>query len=231
MAKVHSDKLTCSWNNTLKFCFTPEEIECIFKTYKMFFNKELESLGDLKELHYLLHDEKFTNLLKSSCSKLYEAIRYQSLKPSFKTSESGWLDEENINDVMKQYTKDLSFSWLGTLAIDEIPTVWPQTRFAAIVNLSKRNEPGSHWVAVLRAKRYLPIEHFDPVGDDTKFRLGLNAYVHRKKHQNDDSNCGVYSIYYILSRFNDVPLKNFEKEDITEEQMEDFFDKLFITYS
>lgn len=228
--KSHSD-LTCAWHNKLKFCFNADEVECIFKAYRAFFNKNLKSLADLKDLHFLLHNEKFTNLIKSNCSKLYEAIRFQSLRPGYETSENGWLNEQNINEVMYQYQKDLSFKWLGTLAIDEIPVVWPQTLFAAIVNLSKRGESGSHWVAVVRTKRQGSIEYFDPVGDDSQFRLGSHAYVHRTRHQTDDSNCGVYSIYYILSRFNGVPLNTFEKKKISEKQMEDFFDKLFVTYS
>ena len=103
-----------------------------------------------------------------------------------------------------------------------------------VVNLDEGDEPGSHWVCLYSWFKdgVITIEYFDSLGnarcphgktcDDKKIPLGIRAYAteviskaiphdievvftyNKKAHQGNSSECGMYCLYYIINRANDV---------------------------
>jgi hypothetical protein len=51
--------------------------------------------------------------------------------------------------------------------------------------------------------------------------------VSKIQHQKDNSSCGPYSLYYIISRLEGVPFISFEKNRIPDNVMWDFRHHLF----
>ena len=92
------------------------------------------------------------------------------------------------------------------------------TKIGIVFNLDKHNQPGSHWVAMFidMTHPHHYIDYFDSAGDrpphlihkfmkSIKSRFDKNKdessmIYNNRRHQFGKSECGVYSIYYILSR-------------------------------
>ena len=74
-----------------------------------------------------------------------------------------------INDVMDK----ISRSFQGTYSIDNIPTI-KNNDFSIIINLSKQNEKGSHFVAIFNKQN--KIIYFDSFGNQNIHRT-LQKYI------------------------------------------------------
>jgi hypothetical protein len=119
--------------------------------------------------------------------------------------------------------------------------------FGVVFNDDKSTGGGSHWTAMFGdfSKEPFTIEHFNSSGAGpknemrewmikTKHKLekGLKKKVEVKEvskiqHQMGNSACGPYSIYYIISRLENVPYTSFEKQRIPDEYMDEFRFYLF----
>jgi hypothetical protein len=112
-------------------------------------------------------------------------------------------------------------------------------RFASVFNLDNHNESGSHWVSLFIDVNKHIIMFFDSASGSvpkeiTKFvnnvkEQGLNENIefkyitNKKRHQNGGSECGVYSIHFIIEMlkhpekamhiflYNRIPDKEVEK--------------------
>lgn len=110
-----------------------------------------------------------------------------------------------------------------------------------IFNLDKHDEPGSHWVAYfLNLNSKNPsVEYFDSVGrkppqEIEKFMNDIirNAYINLHfsldkkintiQHQKKDTECGVYSLYFIIERLNGRTFDNICVKIIPDDKMNDF---------
>lgn len=116
-----------------------------------------------------------------------------------------------------------------------------------VFNTDKSTERGQHWYAVFIDLRKTPItiEYFNSSGEEpqneirewmkkTKHKIekGLNiktedVIVSKIQHQKDNHSCGSYSIYYILSRLENVPYIVFSKKRIPDEMMHIFRFNIF----
>ena len=92
-------------------------------------------------------------------------------------------------------------------SLDEIPKLF-QVREFAIVNLSRKIEPGSHWIVILRSGKQV-FEVFNSLGFETldilkphlKFRYRTHVLFNEHKFQLDTSStCGLFCIYFIVNR-------------------------------
>lgn len=161
---------------------------------------------------------------------LQEKIRYFTFKPKMDKNKYNWLSTKDINNVMQQYQEfDKSFKFLGALPCDfykitkvNYDDIQNYKKIGIIFNLDTHNKGGSHWVAFLIDNKKKSIEYFDSTGNPPNlyikqfikflkseiikdYNYFQNKYVHQKKN----SECGVYSMYYIIQRllgndFNDI---------------------------
>ena len=135
------------------------------------------------------------------------------------------MEEEGISNVYIDHLMNkISSSYRGTFSIDNIPT-FDDEIFSIIVNLSKENEKGSHFIAISSSKN--KIVYFDSFGIPNKI-LSLEKYlekykkkiIHSKDQLQDEfsSHCGFFCISFILCFEKDISLhkflKMFHKKDL-----------------
>ena len=104
-----------------------------------------------------------------------------------------------------------------------------------IFNLDKHTQPGSHWVALHINIPNEEIYFFDSYGDDIpgqihKFAktvkkqgesvdLNFDIKINKKRHQYSNSECGMYSLYFIIQLLHKTPFKTFQVEKIPDKRM------------
>ena len=111
----------------------------------------------------------------------------------------------------------ISRSFNGTFSIDNIP-VFDDDVFSIIINLSKQNEIGTHFIAVYVLEN--KIIYFDSFGNQLN-NSSLKRYLKKYKKpiilskiqiQNLlSSHCGFFCIAFILCIENGITLDNFLK--------------------
>jgi hypothetical protein len=119
--------------------------------------------------------------------------------------------------------------------------------FGVVFNDDKSTGGGTHWTAMYGdfTKEPFTIEHFNSSGAGPKNEmrewmvktkhklekeLGKKVEVRevsKIEHQKDQSSCGPYSLYYIISRLEGIPYTSFEKHRIPDSVMWDFRHHLF----
>jgi hypothetical protein len=119
--------------------------------------------------------------------------------------------------------------------------------FGTVMNTDYSSGKGIHWFAIfgefLDSSNIFTIEYFNSSGElplpevtswmkRTKHALTMNKEVKdivatRLINQEDSSSCGVYSLFYIISRLDGIPLEWFKKNRIKDETMYEFRKYLF----
>jgi hypothetical protein len=188
--------------------------------------------------------------MKGGVARLRDLLQ-KAVKPKGPRSGNDWLNTTDLEKVMRQY-EDLyhGFHFLGVSPSD-FYDVYPQSfpheeimaypRGAFIFNLDKLGQRGSHWVAVFYERldangKGGVVEYFDSTGRPPNRPLErfLNTYfgeewkirINRREHQKKNNECGLYAVFYILSRLKGLNLMNI-KERITDEDMNEFRKVLF----
>lgn len=116
---------------------------------------------------------------------------------------------------------------------------------ACVLNTDETGRPGEHWVCVFVDIKGRTVEYFDSAAQsppqefvdwvsDTAIQLAdalgkavKETIVTKVEHQQGDSECGVYCLYYIINRLNGVPFHVFEYRKIPDEDMVEFRGYLF----
>ena len=84
------------------------------------------------------------------------------------------MEEEGISNIyIDSLMNKISRTFYGTFSIDNIPEINNDV-FSVIVNLSKRNEKGTHFIAVSSRKN--KIIYFDSLGNQN-INLTLTKYL------------------------------------------------------
>ena len=119
--------------------------------------------------------------------------------------------------------------------------------FGVVLNTDKSTGRGQHWFCIFGDFRKEPftIEYFNSSGSaplnevqiwmkKTKNRLQKNLrkpindiIVSRIRHQTDNHSCGSYSIYYILSRLENIPKEYFKSNRVCDKLMHKFRSSIF----
>lgn len=115
--------------------------------------------------------------------------------------------------------------------------------FGVAINTDYSSGNGIHWFCLFICMRNpdITIEYFNSSGNPPlaeiaswmkKTRMLLtNAFPNRKvyeviaskeEHQTDDHSCGVYALYYIISRVANIPYTYFQKNIVKDETMHKF---------
>jgi Ulp1 protease family, C-terminal catalytic domain len=173
----------------------------------------------------------------------------EHFKPERPKGKHTWLNTSDINRVMEQYEKKYKdFVFIGAIPrdffmiLDEFSKRGMDKlskkakRIGMIFNTDKHDQSGSHWLAVFIDLNTKSIEYFDstgrkPVKDIDEFikQVVINAYmnlgielkkkINKKEHQLQDSECGVYSLYYIIQRLKGRTFENITNNIIRDKEM------------
>jgi len=248
----------CNNKNDTKVCINVDKSSLI--TYqneddtKTLWVKIYDALKPLCSYEYCWTELKFLNLIDDK--KLKQKLMYFTFKPRFYKNGNNWLNTDDIDDVMKQYESMYSnFFYLGAKPCDfykyeDIPfkKIKNFQKVGIIFNLDKTKQSGSHWTSCFINNLSNNIYYFDSAGDKPnkciyKFFKMLfkkndkyTLYINEKKHQRGNSECGVYSIYFLLKQLvhnNDInDMDNISvfntKKRITDSEMKNFRKKIFI---
>ena len=153
-----------------------------------------------------------------------------------------WLTTTDINKVMKQYEKAYpSFRFFGPVPVDCPKDIYCELtnvdlaklekkgvkHLGVIFNLDRHYESGSHWVGLFCNNDKKIITYYDSVGhpppayikyfmEMLQRQMGTTTKMehNKKKHQYGGSECGVYSMNFIIESLKGKTLKNFENKDI-----------------
>jgi hypothetical protein len=117
-----------------------------------------------------------------------------------------------------------------------------KNKIGIIFNLDEHDKDGSHWVAMFVNIKLKEIYYFDSYGDPAPTRIRKLGWEIQKqsgkigkrfkfktnklRHQYTRSECGMYSLYFIIQLLKDVKFETFHKR-ILDKKMIDLRKKLF----
>lgn len=177
---------------------------------------------------------------------LREKLKYFTFKPKMTRTQNAWLSTQDINNVLQQYQDiDPSFKFLGALPSDfykftrvDYSQTFNYKRIGIVFNLDGHYEPGSHWVAFLIDNKSKTLEYYDSAARkpnkniqnfiDTVYDYiksqgyDYKKYYNNTKHQFQNNECGVYSIYFILQRLIGFDFNYITSNVILDKQMNHF---------
>ena len=137
-------------------------------------------------------------------------LMFKCSLPTTRMEEEG-ISNVYIDDLMNKISK----TFCGTFSIDNIPVIGNDV-FSVIVNLSKQNEKGTHFIAMTKLKG--KIIYFDSFGNpniDIALEKYLKTYEKQIIYSNNQlqnifsSHCGFYCIAFILSIENNITFNEF----------------------
>lgn len=121
--------------------------------------------------------------------------------------------------------------------------------FGVVLNTDRSSGSGQHWFCLFidaRDSDKITIEYFNSTGEEplteiqawlSKTRLLLEKHFPNREinvikasqteHQTDDHSCGVYALYYIISRVAKIPYKYFQDNIVQSTRMHKFRQFLF----
>lgn len=112
-------------------------------------------------------------------------------------------------------------------------------KIGIIFNLDRHNEPGSHWVSLFINLKKGIIFYFDSTGDTAPPEvkvlaeriikqgadndINLEFHQNKKRHQKENTECGMYSLFFIISMLKDArSVEFFKRSEIPDKKMEQF---------
>lgn len=170
---------------------------------------------------------------------LRHQLKYFTIKPKMREPGNYWLSTSDINFVMNQYSKLYSsFLFLGAQPCDfyqiiDVPfdKFKEYNKIGMICNHDPSDKSGSHWIAILIDNTSNTIEYYDSTGNVpiqqlnvliNKFKKLYPTYkynVNHIRHQNKGSECGVYSIYFLVQRLLGYSFDNVIQNVIDDDSM------------
>ena len=155
-----------------------------------------------------------------------------------------WLNTTDILNVMRQYEKLYrEFKFFGPVPVDCPKDIYCEltnidlgkmnrkgvNMVGVIFNLDKHNESGSHWVGLFANMQDNSIIYYDSTGnsppDYIKYFMGMlkrqmrsdvSIDWNKKKHQFGGTECGVYSMNFIIESIKGNKLSDIEKKTISD---------------
>lgn len=227
-------------------CILKRPIDIQHKTKRQLWKSIKKRLHKMCPTEACWIDLEFINNIQDKA--LVEKLKYFTFKPKMTKKRNSWLSTKDINEVMQQYQEfDSAFKFLGALPSD----FWTQTRvhynqfklykkIGIVFNLDTHDKPGSHWVAFLIDNKQKCYEYFDSTGkppnkyiqgfiDVLKKNVvgGYTFLQNTKVHQRKNSECGIYSMYYIIQRLLGRQFHDISSHVINDDDMNKFRDFIF----
>ena len=216
------------------------------KKYKRYLVKEFNNrLEDVCDNQQCWVKQSFTNKMKQSMEKQLKKYTFRTEGPEGKFE---WLNTFNIDNVMKQYEKSHEdFKFLGAVPIDfadlsqlEIANLdldelynKNKTKLGVIFNLDEHYKSGSHWVSLFVDIKEGKVLFSDSYGFRPEKRIrkfmrkvannikknNVEIKHNKKRHQFGGSECGVYSINFIVRLLNNESFESITKNKLTDEEV------------
>jgi Ulp1 protease family, C-terminal catalytic domain len=226
-------------------CVPRRPIE-ITSSKKELWNNIYKHLSPICKYEYCWVDLDIVDEIKDK--KLRDKIRYFTFKPKTTETHDAWLNTSDINYVLRQYEIfDRSFKFLGALPSDfykvtrvDYHKVFDFAKIAIVFNLDAHDEPGSHWTAFFIDHHSKSIEYFDSAGKRpnkrikqfidkiwTKYLGNYRFKLNKVVHQRENSECGIYAIYYIIQRLLGFTFEDISSNVISDKQINKFRKHIF----
>lgn len=187
--------------------------------------------------------------LYTKVSSLDKALLNQRFKPQGPWKTTQWLSNTDIDDVLTQWGKHfpgykhIEFQMRdfekqgGPLAKQDWGNLLKKyDSVGCVLNTDMSSGSGEHWTAFFVDFAGGTVEYFDSAGQEPltefsefaiKVAHELSKYgkpfrdvmVNKVEHQKENTECGVYSIYYILSRMHGIKISAFEYKRIPDDMM------------
>jgi hypothetical protein len=234
-----------------------ENNKCIVRKYIDYENKNRKQLWwsiytrlkPICKYEYCWVDLEFIKAIPDK--NLREKIRLFTFKPKMTKTQYSWLSTMDINQVMQQYQEyDKNFKFLGALPSDfykvkefDYNQLLDYKKIGVIFNLDNHDEKGSHWVAFFLDYNSKTLEYFDSTGDPPNenikefiknvhlfFKKNDIVYTYKQNklvHQKENTECGVFSIYYIIQRLRNKTFQYITKNIVNDKKMNGFRDVIF----
>lgn len=178
-----------------------------------------------------------------------ELLKNDVFRPKGPDMQYEWMDSIRLTKVMKQYEKlFLSFKYLDTLPIDfdkygdyfNAQTMAKyiekgKYKFAMIVNTQTYAEGGEHWFCIFINIRKGELCFIDSVGNrpmpeivdflekikNLLLENGITVTIkyNKTQHQRKNSECGIYSMYFVLGLLNDIDFDILTSTIISDEEV------------
>jgi len=206
-----------------------------------------KKLLNCKSESCIIASNEFSNLVGKNKAN---AIKNAIFKPSGPWKDNAWLSNVNIDEVLDQWSdiypgyNHIPFKMNDTIKNVKINSICKNSMkcFSIAINTDKSSGPGIHWFCIYgdfdnhNEKRTL--EYFNSSG--AKPSREVHEWIHETKHnsekelggeteivlvnkndlQKGTSECGIFVLWYIYSRLNDVPPEFFnESESADDEKM------------
>ena len=155
-----------------------------------------------------------------------------------------WLTTTDISKVMRQYERLYNdFRFFGPVPVDCPKDIYCELtnvdinkmnkkgikNLGVIFNLDRHYESGSHWVGLFIDTEEKRICYYDSTGhpppgyikyfmETLKRQMGDNVKMehNRRKHQYGGSECGIYSMNFLIESLKGKKLEDFEKKGISD---------------
>lgn len=167
-----------------------------------------------------------------------------TFKPKAPKGTYTWFNTTNINDILYQYQiLYKQFIFLGAVPCDitrifkfNFKKLKSNTRFIGIVfNTDKHNKGGQHWVAAFIDNSKKNIDFFDSLGNKPNKYMkeffnhfeDYCFYQNNVIHQKGNSNCGVYSCFFIIQRLKGKTMNAINSRIISDNEMTKYRKILF----
>ena len=131
---------------------------------------------------------------------------------------------------------------LSGLSVEILINKLGKTKLGIIFNLDTHNKPGSHWVATYFDFKKGNIIYFDSVGippptmikhfllkmkkscedyylNNFDYQKNVNIYVNRTQFQFGNTECGVFSMNFIISNLSGKTIEKMNNEEINDKTM------------
>lgn len=215
-------------------CYTLLSLKKIAQNYNKIHKEKINISLSKKELYKILLEK--TKCKNDLCLKKYgkndKEIQEYTLKPQV---SKGKLTNEDLEKTMNQFQKRYKHVlFLGVGPSDvyskRIANLYLKFDLESIKNIDKDmililntdryGHEGIHWVSLYIMKDR--IEYFDSLGNNpnedikkiVKMFGSKKLIVNKKRFQKNDDNCGVYILYFLINRLQNIPFQKIIDEDI-----------------
>lgn len=243
--KRHPDKIIETNNPRKIWNFLKHQLINICDNEKCWLRQEFMKQGLDKELlHYTFAPEQPTTWKKNPTEWLSTLEIHKVLNQ--------W--EHKYNDFLFLGASPINYDTL----LDDNKCVWDDLcnfnlkrelnngkyKFGVIFNLDPHYKEGSHWVSLFINVKKREINYFDSYGiapeknirkfinniilQGKKLNINFKLNINNKRHQFSDSECGMYSIYFIIKMLKGTSFKYFINKRIKDNTMIKLRSKYFI---
>ena len=175
---------------------------------------------------------------------------------SWKEDRFTWLTTSDINYAMRQYERIYpKFLFIGPVAVDcpggylceltgfDFSKLGKVTDVGIVYNLDPHYKGGSHWVALHVNKKQRSIDYYDSYGsppppeidsfmkkiekDMARGGIKMKRDYNKVRHQFGNSECGVFSMNFIIEKLKGHTLKYISQKPIDDEQMNEMRNYLY----